>query len=234
MGIAEVIVMIAAEQQEFAGIATVVDDLQPLAWPLEYAMTGRWQGSEIALLANGPGPALAARAAHEALSRATVGAFISTGFCGALDPRLRVGDVLAANEVCTGVGIRYQAKLPLNPVSRGVVHSVDRVAITAAEKRALRQSGADAVEMEAAAVAFAAQQSNTDFYCIRVITDVADETMPLDFNNFRDSDGRFNRGQIAMAALRSPLNRIPALLRLQNNCRVAAGKLGEFIADCRF
>jgi nucleoside phosphorylase len=117
---------------------------------------------------------------------------------------------------------------------RGEILSLDRVAVTAAEKRGLRErTGAAVIEMESAAVAAKAREWGLPFRCIKVVSDTAAEDMPLDFNLYRDSAGRFSRSRIALAALRRPFSAIPGLLRLDRNCRHAADKLGEFFADCQ-
>jgi nucleoside phosphorylase len=107
------------------------------------------------------------------------------------------------------------------------------VATTLTEKAKLRRTGADAVEMEAAAVAAKAQEWNLPFYAIRVVTDTAAESFPLDFNRMRDAEGRFDRARIITAALRRPGIVFPELLKLNKRCKSAARALGEFIADSR-
>ena len=91
-----------------------------------------------------------------------------------------------------------------HPHQTGTLLSIDHVAITAAEKSELRQTGASAIEMEAAGVAAKAKEYNLAFYCIRVVTDTADENLPLDFNPMRDANGRFSRSKILAAAFRKP------------------------------
>ena len=116
---------------------------------------------------------------------------------------------------------------------RGGVVSVDRVAITAQDKCALRVStGAAVVEMESAAVARKARQWAVPFGCIRVVSDAAGEDLPLDFNLYRDADGRFERTRIALAALGRPFTVLPGLIRLARHCSHAAERLGEFLANC--
>jgi adenosylhomocysteine nucleosidase len=173
------------------------------------------------LLASGPGSRLVSEALRE---RKPADGLVSVGFCGALDPALEIGDIIVS-------GTDVQSALPF---VRGEILSADRVAVTVAEKRTLReQTGAVAVEMESAAVAAKAREWGVPFRCIKVVSDTAREDMPLDFNRYRDAAGRFSRGRIALAALGRPFRAIPALLELDRNCRRAAEKLGEFLADCQ-
>ncbi len=172
-------------------------------------------------LVSGPGPRLVTEVLRE---RKQTGGIVSVGFCGALDPSLEVGDIVVA-----GDEIRSSRRFV-----RGEILSSDRVAVTAGEKRALRErTGAIAVEMESAAVAAKAREWGVPFRCIKVVSDSAREDMPLDFNQYRDAAGHFSRGRIALAAVGHPFTLIPALLRLNRNCRKAAEKLGEFLADCQ-
>ncbi|MCU1339930.1 MAG: putative phosphorylase, family 1 [Bryobacterales bacterium] len=116
---------------------------------------------------------------------------------------------------------------------QGDVVSVDRVAITVQEKCELRTAtGAAVVEMESAAVAQKAREWDVPFGCVRVVSDAAGEDLPLDFNQYRDADGRFERTRIALAALSRPFTVLPGLVRLDRHCRRAAERLGEFLANC--
>ena len=136
---------------------------------------------------------------------------VSTGFCGALDPALAVGDIVN------------------NPA---LLHSEDRVAVTSAEKAALRQTHAkSAVEMEYAGVAREAARRGLPCTALRVVSDTAAEAMPFDFNHYRKPDGHFNIPAIALAAIVRPW-KFRALIRLQRNCKLASSKLGEFFATC--
>jgi hypothetical protein len=105
---------------------------------------------------------------------------------------------------------------------------------TAEEKKQLHSTGAIAVEMEAAGVAQRAEKLGVPFFCLKAVTDLADETMANDFNVVLRSDGRFDTMKVLLSSLRHPWVRLPELFRLQRRCALAARSLGEFIADCRF
>jgi len=225
MAIAETWLLVAAEAREFAGILRRCGKSSKLDWPARFACEADWKGDRWLMIANGPGPRLVHQALpSKTLERTHVSAIISTGFCGALDPTLRVGDIVGQ------IG-----DLPAGRLKTGEILSTDHVAVTSAEKSHLRtQTAAIAIEMESAAVAQIAAASQVPFYCVRAVSDIAAEDMPLDFNLYRDAEGRFSRSRIAMAALARPFTRVPALLRLERNCQLAAEALGDFFADCRF
>lgn len=193
--------------------------------PAAFAREVEWKGDCWWLIANGPGTRLVEAALKEKMD---VSGIISTGFCGALDPALRIGDI-----VVDGAGAQpRQCRRRADSVGR--ILCSDRVAVTRSEKLALRdQTGAAAVEMESAAVARKAEAWRVPFYSIRAVSDTASDDMPLDFNLYRDGQGRFSRSRIALAAMARPFSAIPALLRLNRHCQMAAESLGEFFADCQ-
>lgn len=230
------IVAIAAEALEFEGLLRHASSVSELGWPVRYARRAEIGGSTWILSANGPGPKLAGAAAELAAGRCAARAFVSTGFCGGLDPALDAGQVFVASTVEARESGRFFESRPtgcMGEHAEGRLLSVDRVAVTAKEKAALWAGGSAVVEMEAAAVAEQAERSETPFYCIRVVSDTARDEMPLDFNLYRDRDGRFSRGRIVAAALMRPAS-FAGLLRLDAHCRRASANLGDFLADCRF
>jgi adenosylhomocysteine nucleosidase len=221
---------VAAEAREFAGVLRHAERVEKLDWPLDFARKIWLNGRAVVLVANGPGPKLAARAAEVAKEREELTGLVSTGFCGALDPELRVGDIFIATCVLPSAPCVQSLASARGSVKTGKLLSIDRVASTAAEKAELRQTGADAVEMEAACVAQKAIEYNLPFYCVRVVTDTAHENLPLDFNLMRDSSGRFSTMKILAAGFRA----LPGLLKLNKRSKAAAQALGDFLAGTRF
>ena len=224
----DTLLIIAAEPREFSGLLRRAAESRPLHCPeAAFARETTWRDRRWLLLANGPGPRLVNRMLASPSVRAwSARHVVSTGFCGALDPALRIGDI-----VISGEGFRG----PVTTCIRGAIWSEDRVAVTSEEKRQLRaRTGAAVVEMESAAVAEKAREWGLPFRAIRAVSDTADEDLPLDFNQYRDPDGRFQVPRIAAAALLRPFTAVPGLLRLNRNCQRAAESLGEFFANCEF
>lgn len=175
-------------------------------------------------VANGPGPQLAAAAV-----RVGFDAVLSAGICGALDPALRVGDIVVANAV-NGIPIAV-ANGP-EPKRVANIASLDRVIGTVEEKKELFRSGAVAIEMEAAGVLQRAQELGMPCFCVKAVSDVADEAFALDLNAARDRSGRFSVARILGQAVRRPVTVGPELLRLRRNSARAAKALGDFLEHC--
>jgi len=171
---------------------------------------------------------------------------ISIGFCGALNPALKPCDIFVGIDLVgialsgidlVGADVAHALSVPRSHScerKQGKLLSIDHVATTPQEKARLHQdSTADAIEMEASGVAATAAASHIPCYAIKVVTDTATETFPLNFNLLRDAEGRFSRPKIIAATFRRP-RAIPALINLNQRCNQAAQALGDFLADARF
>lgn len=147
------------------------------------------------------------------------------GFAGGLDPALQSGDVLfEASPDFPGVERLREAG-----ASPARFHCADRMAVTAAEKRALRvATGADAVEMESAAIHAACREAGLPCATVRVISDPAEEDLPLDFNRFVRPDQSLDLSRLLWAVACRP-RLIGPLLRLQRTTRAAAIRLSEVL-----
>jgi adenosylhomocysteine nucleosidase len=227
------LLFVASDSMEYPGILARAKACGPAAVAADWARAGRLGSHDILLVANGAGPKRAAAAVDAALRKFTADAVVSTGFCGALDPALQIADVVIGTSIAAGAHRFPAAPIPGPGGNTGVICSIDHVAQTAEEKRQLRESGASAVEMEAAGVAARTQAHGLPFYCVRAVTDLAGETMANDFNSALRPDGHFDTMIILRGVLRHPFARGPELLRLRERCARAARILGDFFADSR-
>ena len=222
------LLFVAADPMEFAGLQKHCSRLTKIPLPVDWACTADLHGNEIVMIANGAGARRAAQAV-DAARQAT--AVVNVGFCGALDPALGIGDVFVATSIA---GVAICTPQSSSPHASGDLASLDHVAQTAAEKQKLRDRGASVVEMEAAGVHERAQALGVPFFCVRCVTDLAGETFANDFNAALREDGHFGTMQILRSAILHPVARLPELVRLRKRCAIASKKLGEFIANCRF
>jgi adenosylhomocysteine nucleosidase len=223
---------IAAEPREFSGFLPYLANLAPAALPVHWARRGTWKDHQVLLIANGAGPVQSAAAARACDDSAAI---INVGFCGALDSDLKIGDVIVADKVFFSSQMFDCRSVTTSADYRhGAMFSSARVAATAKEKEQLRRSGAIAVEMEAGGIIPYAQDRGLPFFCVRAVSDLADESFANDFNAALGPDGRYRMGRLLGSALMQPHRRFPELIRLKQRCDVAAVKLGDFLDSCSF
>jgi uridine phosphorylase len=219
-GKSNTVLMVAAERREFSGFAPRLERLRPLSWGLDYAAEGTLAETRFVMVAHGAGAKLALHAAGRALEETRPALLVSCGYCGALAPHLRIGDIVA----CRNAGGQP-----------GEILGVDRIVTAAADKlRAFQQTSAAAVDMESHALARFAAAHGIPFRIIRAVSDEAHEDLGLDLNRARDAEGRIRDLGVLQLALVRPWSGLPALIRLASNASFASQKLGDFLAGTRF
>ncbi|MGB7769142.1 MAG: hypothetical protein WBN22_09870 [Verrucomicrobiia bacterium] len=150
------------------------------------------------------------------------------GFAGGLNPDLKLGDVVF--EVQSPES-KVQSQLLAAGAKPAKFFSADRIAITAAEKKRLREeTGADAVEMESEAIHAVCREHRISCATVRVISDTAGEDLPLDFNALSKPDKSLDYGKLFLAVAKSP-GKIGALRQLQKQTKFAAAQLAKVLAE---
>jgi len=177
------------------------------------------------LVCGGIGGEAARRAAEAVIAQYSPEIIYSTGFAGALGPDLKVGDIFEPQRV-VNAGDGSSATVD---GGEGVLVSFGSVA-SPEQKRKLHDSySAQAVDMEASAVARAAQLGDVGFAAIKVISDEFDFTFPS-MDQFVDAEGRFREGRFALyTGLRPWL--WPAVARLARNSNRASRALCARLAE---
>jgi nucleoside phosphorylase len=169
----------------------------------------------------------AERSVRRFLASAAPELVLTCGFAGGLNPELKVGDVVFDVQSPTA---KVQSPLLAAGAKPVKFFCADRIATTVAEKKRLRdETGADAVEMESAAIQAVCAEKNIPCATVRVISDPADEDLPLDFNALAKADRSIDFGKLAWAVAKSP-GKIGALLALQKKTQLAAQRLAEVLA----
>lgn len=138
------------------------------------------------LVIGGIGAKAAGRAARLALELGPMDMLVSAGSAGALRPELRVGQVLrptAVIDAATGARFGSQGDDGTLLTSSGILGPETK-------KEAAVRFMADAVDMEASAVAAVAQEKGIGFLAVKAISDELDSVMPP-MNQFVDADGGF-------------------------------------------
>jgi adenosylhomocysteine nucleosidase len=151
---------------------------------------------------------------------------IIAGFSGALDPALKIGEVVVASEVIEPDDQKWHAVLPMELGDRvcGRLLTARSLIASVAEKRRLfRSTRAVAVDMESAAVAEACQSERIPCAVVRVISDTAESELSPHLVQL------FSGGRISPAKAFAALLCRPALAtqfwRLARDTRIAAKNL---------
>jgi adenosylhomocysteine nucleosidase len=154
---------------------------------------------------------------------------LTCGFAGGLNPDLKLGEVVFETP-----DENLRAKLLAAGAKPAKIFCADRIATTVAEKKKLRdETGADTIEMESAAIHAVCRERGIPCAPVRVISDTADEDLPLDFNALANRDKSLDYGRLFLAIAKSP-GKIGALMTLHKKTKFAAEQLAGILAKTIF
>ncbi|HEY4416514.1 MAG TPA: hypothetical protein VGO57_12555 [Verrucomicrobiae bacterium] len=185
----------------------------------------------VAILIVGIGRENAKRSVHDYLAANSPAQVFTCGFAGGLNPDLKIGDVVFELPESSAGNLQLSARLIAAGAKPLKFLCADRIATTAVEKKQLReQSGADVVEMESAAIHLVCAERGIACVTLRVISDTANEDLPLDFNALAKPDKNLDFGKLAWAIVKSP-GKIGALMALQKKTSFAARQMAAVLAQ---
>ncbi len=141
----------------------------------------------------GVGPAMAAKRVNSLLAGPKPRLLVCAGFAGGLDPKLRSGDLVVAENLSSPEVLdRVRMVVPVaTPFVFGSILSRTLPVESVADKAALfRETGAFAVDMESEAVAAACRAAGVPLLVVRTISDPADAALPVPFGDWFDLEGQ--------------------------------------------
>jgi adenosylhomocysteine nucleosidase len=158
-----------------------------------------FENGDVVIVCGGIGVEAARRAAEAVIAQYAPAAIYSAGFAGALAPEMKVGDLLRpARVINAGDG----SSVTLDG-GDGVLVTFGAIA-GPEEKKNLREAyAAQAVDMEAAAVARAAQARGVRFAAVKVISDEVGFVFPS-MERFVSARGEFSEWRFAVYAAVRP------------------------------
>jgi adenosylhomocysteine nucleosidase len=180
------------------------------------------------IVAVGGGTREGAQEAAEELVRMGVGALLSFGYAGGLDPELRPGDLLVPSWVYAAG--KYWTADPSLGASLGglreqvIFGAMGVVGEVAAKQRVYEQTHASAVDMESGAVAQVADRNRLPFAVLRAICDPADRALPPLAMTALNRKGQVRKLRLLGALLRRPWQ-IPGLMALGRDAAAARATL---------
>ncbi len=212
------------------GRIALVAALERELWPLvknwqvkELEHSGRsfkfFQNGRLVAVFGGIGAEPARRATEAVIALYHPVLVQSVGFAGALDPELEAGDlVFPARVVDAGDGSAVEIH-----AGKGILVSFSDIASPQQKRKLGAAYSAQAVDMEAAAVARGAQARGVAFSAAKVISDELTFEMPV-LDGFIGSDAQFHTVRfLAFAILRPWL--WPGVLRMAKNNAIASRAL---------
>jgi adenosylhomocysteine nucleosidase len=182
--------------KKIAVIAALDREILPLvkSWPSsKLTREGReftvYESGYAIIVYGGIGQESARRAAEAVIAKYSPDLLISAGVAGALVPELHVGDTIFPESVIdTQDGSRHETaiqKVPIanTPLGRTVLATYPKIATVTQKHQLAKSYGAHAVDMEATAVARAAEKHNLAFLAVKSISDELNFELP-EMNRF--------------------------------------------------
>jgi adenosylhomocysteine nucleosidase len=150
-------------------------------------------------VAAGIGPEAARRAAQAAIALYAPQQIYSAGFAGAACNELKVGDILIPRSV---ISANDSSSIDISQ-GEGILVTFSSVATPAQKAKLAASFNAQAIDMEAAAVARAAEARGIRFAAVKSISDAADFAFPP-MEKFIDPAGQFRTRKLAIYFLLRP------------------------------
>lgn len=195
---------------------------------------GIYDGIRIAVVESGTGPARAHRATHALLDAHHPTWIISTGFAGALQADLKIGDIVVSNDVVglNGEELKIDVGMTSDPARRlhvGRTLTVDQMVRTIADKQALSEkTGAIAVDMETLAVAKVCRETKTRFMAVRTISDDLSADLPPEVLSLVGETGAVRLGAVIGSLWKRPSS-IKDMWRMREHAMDASDRLADFL-----
>lgn len=217
-------------------VAALEREVRPLVknWQVsEKEHSGRnvrfFEHGDAVLVCGGIGAEAARRAAEAVITLFAPTSVYSVGFAGALDSSSKIGDVVRPARILNAQDGSSVTLLE----GRGTLVSFEAVAGPSQKVKLQESYGAQFVDMEAAAVARAAELHDLNFGAVKAISDEVDFEFPAT-GRFIDSNGTFSERQFAFfVALRPWL--WASVIRLARNSgrasRALCAELALLLAD---
>jgi adenosylhomocysteine nucleosidase len=208
---------------EIAVVAALEREVAPLVrnWRVsEQEQSGKkfrfFESRDAVVVCSGIGFEAARRATEAIIALHHPSLVLSVGFAGALDQSLRAGDLLEPRYV---VDARDGTRTDTGS-GNGVLISFPAVADVEQKAKLAKSYGAQAVDMEAAAVAKGAEARGLRFAAVKAISDEVGFAMPP-MDRFIAPDGSFRGGSFALYAAARPFIWLNMMRLAQNSTKAA-------------
>jgi adenosylhomocysteine nucleosidase len=190
--------------------------------------------ARIAIIYTGMGFAAARRGTQALIDAHSPKWILSAGFSGALQPQMKVGDLVVGNALCDthGQEIRMEMRMESDPPRGlwvGKLVTADQIVRTVAEKQQLAEKHqAIAVDLESLAVAQVCRESKTGFMAVRSISDDLSVDLPPEILTLVNSTGASRLGAAMTFLVKRPSS-IKEMWNVRENAMTAADRLAPYL-----
>ena len=213
------IAILGAMPEETEPIIEQLDEVHTQHFAQNSYTTGRYGGVEVVVAYSKIGKVFATLTAATLIERYGCDVLLFSGVAGAINPALRIGDLIVATKLCqhdldiTAFGhpfgfvpegkIFIQSDEKLRAIAdkvaqkkgvelkEGVIATGDQFVADKKRKEWIGKAfGADALEMEGGAVAVVCNALGVPFFVLRSISDAADTDAGFDFDTFLQSSAK--------------------------------------------
>jgi adenosylhomocysteine nucleosidase len=220
------------ERTKVAIVAALEREIKPLvrSWRVvEREHGGRsfrfYESDRAVLVCGGMGPAAARRATEAVIALYEPASVLSAGFAGALDSSLKVGAILVPGRVLDA----RDGSSTETGIGQGVLVSFSSIAGPEQKAKLAKAYGAQAADMEAAAVAMGAQARGVPFTAVKAISDESSFDMPS-LDRFVDGQGQFCATKFVAFAAAQPWL-WPKVWQMARNSSRAANALCQHLSE---
>jgi len=216
--------------QKIAIVAALEREIRPLvkSWRLhEREHAGRrfrfYESDHAVLTCGGIGAEPARRAAEAIIALYQPVVIYSAGFAGALDRKQHIGDIIVPRRI---INANDGSSIDTGQ-GEGILVSFASVATPEQKAKLADSYAAQVVDMEAAAVARAAEARGVRFAAVKAVSDESDFSLPV-IDAFIDAEGQFKTTAFALFTAVRPWT-WGSTLRLARNSRLASQALCSWI-----
>ncbi len=228
------VAILAATWDEIKHFKSIIPKTEEGKWEeLEY-IRGNVHGKPVVIVQTGVGIRKARKGASFIIQKFKPELIISAGHGGALNPDLRVGDLVIGNWVLSLKKNERRELTTCIPDSesgpkKGGILTENRFIHDPMEKRRLFDiTGALCVDMETWGVAEAAMQSGTPVLSVRSISDESAEIIP-DMGYIYDSSGKLDKNKALKYFVSRPYHILPFIRFRYINSKKSVDSLNRFL-----
>ncbi len=211
--------ILGAMREEITPILELLGEHKSVEYGKNIYYTASYGENELVIAYSKIGKVFASLTASVMIEKFGVEKLLFSGVAGAINPELKIGDLLYATKLTqhdldiTAFGhpfgfvpegaVFIESSDELNSIAdevaksreiklgKGVIATGDQFIADSSRKEWIRTTfGADALEMEGVAVAVVCDSLNVPFFVLRAISDSADDSADIDFDSFLEKSAK--------------------------------------------